>query len=208
MPDWITHLAFVYLFCVAFRLHHRDWEKLFLGALIPDAFHVFPTMLTFTTDHGIFIVDYSLRKWLWNFHEVAHSIVGIILLSVLTTSIYQAFLAKNRDGWRKTLVFVVFGAVSHLFIDSLRIPFPEIGYVIFFPFTTEKYSLGWFTPSQFMIFQLMSLPIVFMMIVHLAWQLKRESSERDVSTLTNDKETEKERGMTQDEIGKIGCSHQ
>ncbi len=184
MPDWITHIVFAYFWCVLFRLHHEEWQKMFWGSISLDFFHVLPTMLTFLKNLRILEVDYWLLRMAWDFHEVSHSIMGILLWSTIITVFYHLQQETEAARITKTWLIVLHGATTHLFLDSVRIPFPETGYMVFYPLSTEKYSLGWISPANFVLIQVISMILALVLIFHLSVLLRKDLASRKLTIPT------------------------
>lgn len=128
MPDWITHIAVAYSLALIVKVKKR--ELVVLGALLPDIFKAFLPLGA--------IIGYGDTFFLGNYFAPFHTLIGVILTSALLSTFF--------DAPRKILPLFLFGAFSHLAIDSLLYPF---GYENWFFWPLFKFdAMGFIWPDS------------------------------------------------------------
>lgn len=114
MPDWISHICFAYILVTALGIK-RNHIIVYIGAVLPDLFHFF-----------ILFVPFVGEPIAVNFFFPFHTVLGVLLTGAFVSSFFDI-------DWKMGYGLILFGAFSHLLLDSLMWPF-GVNNWFFYPF--------------------------------------------------------------------------
>ena len=137
MPDLATHLASAYIAgrFVSFR---RLTVYFYLGALLPDL-----------VSRPLHIIFPSMFWVAQSFHSPL-----VVFLFCWLISLFFRF-----DQRRKIFLALTAGSVLHFLFDLTQ-KHLVAGYLWFFPFSLNKYSVGWIKPDDFVCYLPLTLLVV------------------------------------------------
>lgn len=132
MPDWLSHLFIGLIICSLFNLKPKS--LVLLGSLLPDFLFKITTI-------GFFIkIPTSFIYW---FFAPMHTPIGSFLMALAITPLF-------RFKYKKTLLFISIGLVTHFAADSLVKFFLKCSQLILlFPFSWKSFSLPLIWADQY-----------------------------------------------------------
>ena len=143
MPDWLAHIGFTYLIIWIISKIEKYDEKyrkyyifFFIGGVMPDLERIFSLLAEL-------IQDPQLQEFFSVvFTTGFHTILGVIIVAFAMTQ----FFTEENPKW----VFLGFllGGLSHLLLDAVMYPWPNMGLSLFYPFLigpryTYSFHLVW-----------------------------------------------------------------
>lgn len=157
VPDWIVHICVAYLVCRILYFKYPLFNPAntilaMVGALLPD---IFKLQIIFS-QFGIDLVD---------FLPVFH----IPITSFIMAGIISLFFENKKIAF----LFLVIGAISHFFIDSLTVTVGE-GIYLFFPFSWQSFHTDLIPPDDYWI-TLSILVLTFFVYVLGLWSKKHQN---------------------------------
>lgn len=127
MTDNLTHSLFGYLIGIILikklKLEDKKWPMIamIIAANLPD-------------------IDFAIRFfgagfYLVHHRELSHSIIGIVVLSVILAAVFSKFKEKN---FNKYFIIGLAGTFSHLFLDIIT----SWGTQVLYPFNNIRYEFS------------------------------------------------------------------
>ncbi|HLD72423.1 MAG TPA: metal-dependent hydrolase [Candidatus Nanoarchaeia archaeon] len=157
MPDWLTHLLIGLILIELIPLKKKGWKSLILlGTILPDIL----TKLLLVEKWVPLPEGFSI---LTTFHKPFILILFILLVAPLFRSTYRI------------IVFALsLGTASHILSDfMLHHLDPASGIMLLYPFSLERFSLGWIWPEEsYLIF--IPLLLVYLGIILFKSLLKKK----------------------------------
>lgn len=155
MPDWLTHLVIglILIEIILFlNLSQKSWTKgwkslILLGTLLPDLLTKF----------------LLVKKWIplpesFSVLTTFHSPLILVLFIFLLAPLF-------RYNYRIIVLALGLGTSSHILLDlMLHHLDPASGIMLFYPFSFERFSLGWIWPEQSYLI-LVPLLVVYLIII-------------------------------------------
>ena len=130
MADLITHTCVAVLFKAAIRRPHV--ATFVAGTCLPDLLGRVPTMALTIARWSI----PAIPEWACYLTAPLHMPVGMVLSSYIAALLFP-------EPFRRTAFWNLFGgALLHLAVDVTQSHF-GVGYLLFFPFSTWDFELGW-----------------------------------------------------------------
>ncbi|MFX1449697.1 MAG: metal-dependent hydrolase [Promethearchaeota archaeon] len=185
IPDWLTHIGVIYLIIWSlskiekFDLKCRKYYIFFLiGGVMPDLERILALVAEF-------IGEYQLKEFFSVvFTSGFHTILGVVCVSFAMVSFFPNENTK--------LVFTSFllGGLTHLLLDLIMWPWPNMGLVLFYPFftgprATFSFHLVW--PGGFIALIIISVSVVITLIIDF-FQKKSLISFAPIKNLFQEKE--------------------
>ena len=123
MPDWITHIAIAYILCALLGINkHRG--IVLIGAVLPDLSKL---MLLFPDYKQLFLP--------------MHTFLGVIFTCAIVSTLL-------KPEFSKAYPLMLFGAVSHLILDSFLNPYGSY-YWMLYPFWSGYTNIGFIWADSF-----------------------------------------------------------
>lgn len=147
MPDLFTHLASSRV-PAAFLRDRRLQMILIFGSFLPD------------------VVAKPLYWVAWansDFIEPFHSLIGLLLLC------YAVALFIEEPLRKRAFAALCGGALLHLALDLVKDNMGTGSAVLFYPFSTRGYELGWIDPENVVLL----LPLAVVVLVLTLWLERR-----------------------------------
>jgi len=130
-PDWITHVSVGWLILEALR--EKEYRIHFLvGCVLPDIEKLYVL---------IGLIAPSYEGLAQAFFEPTHTLIGALLLSVIST---LAFRLNAKGAFANAIKALFLGAMLHLAIDSLIYLDESKGLKLLWPMTSARYGISLF----------------------------------------------------------------
>jgi hypothetical protein len=163
MPDWLSHIGFTYLIIwIISRIDKYDKKcrKYYLffliGGVMPDLERIFALIADL-------INNYQLKEFFSVvFTSGFHTILGVSCIAIAMTSFFP------KEDSKKVFISFLLGGLSHLLLDGIMWPWPNMGLVLFYPFLTGprgsfSFHLVW--PGGFVPLIVISMVVALTLVI-------------------------------------------
>lgn len=158
MPDWIVHLAVVWIVCRLLRLRYPQFNPantvlVMVGSLFPDAIKI--SILAELAGYNV-----------WDYIYVLHLPVGTFLLAGIAALFFQEK--------KMAFLFLSMGIVVHYLLDLLLI---QVGYgmALFYPVNWTGFTLN-LVPNDDYYITILALFLALMVYLVSRWVEKKNQT--------------------------------